>query len=234
MKREYPEAEQAILFELCAQSLEACLAARDGGAQRIELCTALSEGGLTPSHALIAEAVERSGLPVHVLLRPRGGDFVYSDAEFAQMERDMDHARELGVSGFAIGALLADGRVDSLRMQRLVERAHGLEVTFHRAFDEVVDQEGALDEVIATGCRRLLTSGGAADVYAGARSLRRLNEKAAGRIGIAAGGGLRTAHAAELARITGLRMFHGSLGMQQPTVAAVREMIALLRQGSGG
>ncbi len=208
------------------------MAARDGGAHRIELCTALQEGGLTPSPAMIAAAVECSDLPVYVLLRPRAGGFVYSGDEFALIEREMERARSLGASGFVAGVLLADGQVDIERMRRLVDCADGLEVTFHRAFDEAVDLERALEDVIVTGCRRLLTSGGAPDVLAGAERLRRLREQGAGRIAIAAGGGLRTAHAAELARITGLRMFHGSLGMQGPTADAVREMIAQLQLGA--
>src|SRR5882724_7158237 len=98
-----------IVFELCAESIAGCIAARDGGADRIELCTGLSEDGLTPSHALITEAIRRSGLPVHVLLRPRGGDFVYSADEFALMRVDLLHAKELGAAGIVLGVLQADG-----------------------------------------------------------------------------------------------------------------------------
>src|SRR5215475_7929784 len=124
-----------ITFELCAESLEACLVAREGGADRIELCSALSEDGLTPSHAMIRAAVQRSGLPVYVLLRPRGGDFVYDDGEFALMREDLLHARDLGASGFAVGVLRANGSVDVERTRELVELAAPLEVTFHRGFD---------------------------------------------------------------------------------------------------
>jgi copper homeostasis protein len=200
-----------IVFEVCAEDLESCVAAREGGADRIELCCALAEGGLTPSHALIGAAVAHSGLPVYTILRPRGGDFVYSDAEFALMQEDLEHARSLGVSGFVAGILRPNGNVDDNRMRLLVEQATPLEMTFHRAFDAAVNLEHALEDVIATGCRRLLTSGGAADVYTGAKRLRHLREQADERIAIAIGGGLRLETAAEVARVTGASQFHGSV-----------------------
>ena len=200
-----------IVFEVCAEDLESCVAAREGGADRIELCCALIEGGLTPSHALISAAIAQSGLPVYTILRPRGGDFVYSDAEFALMQEDLEHARSLGVSGFVAGVLRPNGTVNGDRMRLLVEQATPLEMTFHRAFDAAENLEHALEDVIATGCRRLLTSGGAADVYTGAVNLRHLGEQADGRIAIAVGGGLRRETAAEVARVTGAWQFHGSV-----------------------
>jgi copper homeostasis protein len=200
-----------IIFELCAESIQACLAAREGGADRIELCTALSEGGLTPSHGLTRAAVQRSGLPVHVLLRPRGGDFLYTDDEFNLMREDLLHARTLGASGFVLGILRPDGTVDVERTRELVDLAGPLEITFHRAFDYTISLEQALEDVIATGCRRVLTSGGERDVLAGADRLAQLVELAAGRIEIAAGGGLRIKDAAALARATRASHFHGSL-----------------------
>lgn len=200
-----------IVFELCAESIDACLAAREGGANRIELCSALSEGGLTPSHGLIREAVGRSGLPVHVLLRPRGGDFVYTDAEFDVMSEDLKHLHRLGASGAVLGVLNRDGSIDVERTRALVEMAGSLEVTFNRAFDHVASLDDALEDVIAAGCRRVLTSGGARDVVSGGRSLARLIEKAAGRIDIAVGGGLRLKNAAAVARATGAQHFHGSI-----------------------
>jgi copper homeostasis protein len=200
-----------IIFELCAESIQACLAAREGGADRIELCTALSEGGLTPSHGLTREAVRRSGLPVHVLLRPRGGDFLYTDDEFTLMREDLLHARTLGASGFVLGILRTDGTVDIERTRELVNLAAPLEITFHRAFDYTASLEQALEDVITTGCRRVLTSGGERDVLAGADRLAQLVKIAAGRIEIAAGGGLRIKDATALARATRASHFHGSL-----------------------
>jgi len=201
----------SVVFELCAESLRGCIAALEGGAHRIELCSALSEGGLTPSHALIEAAVLQSGLPVHVLLRPRAGDFVYSDHEFALMQSDLQHARTLGASGFVAGIVDSKGRIDERRMRQLVQLAGDLEVTFHRAFDMLVDLDEALEQIIATGCRRLLTSGGTVDVQAGADRLRSLRERAADRIVIAAGGGLRASNAAYVAATSGLNHFHGSV-----------------------
>jgi copper homeostasis protein len=202
---------RSIIFELCAETMQACFAAREGGANRIELCSALSEGGLTPSHAFIQAAVKQSGLPVYVLLRPRAGDFVYSDEEFAMMREDLLHARALGASGFVLGVLRADGTVDVERTRELVELSAPLEVTFHRAFDLTPSLDEALEDVIATGCRRVLTSGGETDVVAGAGNLARLVEQAAGRVTIAVGGGLRLEKAAFVARATQARHFHGSM-----------------------
>ena len=200
-----------ITFELCAETLQACLAAREGGADRIELCSALSAEGLTPSHAFIKAAIERSGLPVHVLLRPRAGDFLYSEAEFALMREDLVHARSLGASGFALGLLHADGTVDVERTRELVKLAAPLEVTFHRAFDVTPSLDAALEDVITAGCGRVLTSGGERDTAAGASRLARLVERAAGRIDIAVGSGLRLDNAAQVARATLARHFHGSV-----------------------
>ena len=211
---------RTIVFELCAESVEAGLAARDGGAGRIELCSALSEGGLTPSHGLVCEVVERSGLPVHVMVRPRGGDFVYSDEEFAVMRRDVGHLRSLGVAGLVFGLLHGDRSVDVKRTAELVTLAGPLEVTFHRAFDHAGNLSEALEDVIRAGCRRVLTSGGENDVETGAASLALLVKQAAGRIEIAVGGGLRLQNAAALARATGAQHFHGSLRrfVMEPTV----------------
>lgn len=200
-----------ITFELCAESLEACLVAREGRADRIELCSALSEDGLTPSHAMIRAAVQRSGLPVYVLLRPQGGDFLYEDGEFALMREDLLHARDLGASGFALGILHANGRIDVERTLELVELAAPLEVTFHRAFDVTPSLEEALEDVISAGCRRVLTSGGERDVVAGSSRIARLVERAAGRIEVAAGGGLRLENATSVARATKATGFHGSV-----------------------
>jgi copper homeostasis protein len=206
-----------IVFELCAQSVEACIAARAGGAHRLELCTALSEGGLTPSHGLIREAVVKSGLPVYVLLRPRGGDFLYTSEELKVMREDLIHARSLGVSGIVLGLLRADGTVDVEQTRELVELAGPLEVTFNRAFDRAASHTQALEDVIATGCKRVLSSGGERDVVRGAESLGCLVKQAAGRIDIAVGGGLRISNAAPVARATGAQHFHGSVLRHVPS-----------------
>ena len=216
-----------ITFELCAETLAACLAAREGGAHRIELCSALSEEGLTPSHALIRAAVEQSGLPIYILLRPRGGDFVYSDEDFRLIREDLIHASELGASGFALGVLHPDGRVDVERTRELVALAAPLEVTFHRAFDVTPSIDVALEDVIAAGCRRVLTSGGEHDVVTGTTALARLVEKAGDRIAVAAGGGLRADNASAVARTTRATHFHGSVRRRVSSTAAQEKSDAL-------
>jgi copper homeostasis protein len=200
-----------IVFELCAETIDACIAARNGGADRIELCSGLSEGGITPSHGLVHAAVERSGLPVHALVRPRGGDFLYSASEVSVMADDIVHMKHLGVAGVVFGLLHPDGTVDRDRTRALVELARPMQVTFHRAFDATPSLTDALEDVIALGCDRVLTSGGQRDVIAGASSLAALVQQAADRIQVAAGGGLRLKNAASLARLTGATHFHGSL-----------------------
>jgi len=200
-----------MIFELCAETIDACLVAREGGAHRIELCSGLSEGGMTPSHGLIQEAVERSGLPVHVLVRPRGGNFVYSAAEVEVMRRDILHVKQLGAAGVVLGILKADGRVDVEATKALVQLARPMEVTFHRAFDATPVLTEALEDVVATGADRILTSGGQRNVVAGSAALAELVQLAGDRVDIAVGGGLRLQNAASLARATRARHFHGSL-----------------------
>jgi len=150
---------KTYLFELCAESVQAAQAAELGGADRIELCSQLSIGGVTPSEELIAAVIRAVSIPVHVLIRPRGGDFVYSPAEFDQMRRQIDHVKQAGAAGIAIGVLLPDGNVDLERSRELVRHARPLSVTFHRAFDETANLTGALESVIQTGADCLLTSG---------------------------------------------------------------------------
>jgi copper homeostasis protein len=199
-----------IVFELCAETADACLAARQGGAARVELCSGLSEGGLTPSHALLRAAI-RCGIPVHVLIRPRGGNYVYSADEVEVMAEDIRHAKSLGAAGVVLGLLRTDGSVDVDATRRLVELAQPMEVTFHRAFDSTASLPEALEKVIETGCRRVLTSGGHPSALQGADALAALVTQASGRIDIAVGGGLRMQNAARLARLTGASHFHGSL-----------------------
>ena len=224
-------AMRTMIFELCAETMQACIAARDGGADRIELCSALSEDGLTPSHGLLQEAILQSGLPVHGLVRPRGGDFVYSAAEIAVMERDILHMRELGAAGIVLGLLKSDGTVDVDATRRLVELARPLKVTFHRAFDGTPSLTDALEDVIAADCDRVLTSGGRPDAVQGADILARLVVQAGERIEVAIGGGLRLANAAELALRTGASSFHGSLSVDRtPTAEDVCAMVVQLRR----
>ena len=197
-----PSLHPAGQLEICAETVQACSAATEGGAHRIEICSALAQGGLTPSHALIHSAIEAgNGLPVHVLLRPRGGNFIYSEVEFKLICEDLEHSAALGVSGFVVGFLNPDGAIDEARTAAIVKLAQGREVTFHRAFDHARDLSEALEHIIALGCHRVLTSGGKPTVREGMHTIAALANQAAGRICIAAGGGVTPAVAAELLRL---------------------------------
>jgi copper homeostasis protein len=200
-----------FFFELCAESAEAVCAAESGGANRIELCSQLTLGGTTPTRELMAASVKAVSIPVYVLIRPRAGDFVFSLQEYELMRRQIDEAKSAGASGIALGVLRADGSVDVKRTAALVEYAHPLEVTFHRAFDETTDLGAALEQVIETGATGLLTSGGATDVLKGAEEIGRLQQKADGRIHVIAGGGLRLGSLVEVVRRSRAFSLHGSL-----------------------
>ena len=210
-------------FELCAESLDACRVARAGGAHRLELCTDLRVGGLTPPLSMIEAAVECSGLPVHVLLRPTAASFLYSSGVYAAIASSMELARRAGAAGFVLGLLQADGTVDREHTRALVELAGPLPVTFHRAFDATPNLADALEDVISTGCSRVLTSGGADEVLAGASSLARLVAQAGSRVQVAVGGGLTLGNAAELAHRTGSHHYHASL--RAPATGGVPESL---------
>lgn len=199
------------LFELCAPTLAAALAADRGGADRIELCVNLPVGGVTPDDDILLSVLRTVSVPVHVLIRPRAGDFVFSRQEFAMMQREVRTARQAGAAGIATGILLPDGRVDVERTRALAELGRPMSVTFHRAFDETRDLSEALEAVIATGADTLLTSGGAQDALTGAPAIARLRTQARGRIEIMAGGGIRLANLGELIHRTGVTSLHGSL-----------------------
>jgi len=199
------------LFELCVTDLEAARTAESGGADRIELCSQLSVGGVTPDHELMTKTIQTLLIPVHVLIRPRPGDFVFSSAEFGEMKRQIERAKAAGAAGVATGVLLPDGRVDVERTRELVALAKPMKVTFHRAFDETPDMVGALEDVIRCGVDCLLTSGGEPDVLTGAESIAKLRTLAAGRLDVMAGGGLQLASLVEVLRRTGVSHLHGSL-----------------------
>lgn len=201
----------SLLREACCPSLEAVLAAGRTGACRIELCERLEIGGVTPSEALLRAALAATDLPVNVLVRPRGGDFVYDEAEVEAMLESIRLCRALGANGVVIGALTPSGAVDLPVMRRLVAAAKGdLSVTFHRAFDETADPAAALEDIIALGCDRLLTSGHAPDAFAGRALIGALVRQAAGRIVVMAGCGVRPGNIGQIARETGAPEFHSS------------------------
>jgi copper homeostasis protein len=184
------------------------MAAEAGGAGRVELCDNLIEGGTTPSAGTIAECRARLRIPIFAMIRPRGGDFLYTDVEYAIMRRDIAHARSLGADGVVLGLLRPDGSVDVERTRALVEAARPLPVTFHRALDVARDADQALDALIALGVDRVLTSGQAATAPEGAAVIARLVRRAAGRIGILPGCGIDETNVRRLVADTGAREVH--------------------------
>lgn len=187
-----------IKTELCAYSVEACRIGAQLGVDRVELCASPAEGGVTPSLATIERVAEIKGLDVSVMIRPRGGDFLYSDDEFQTMLRDIDYARKAGATGVVFGILTADGKVDVERTRALVEAAGDMETTFHRAVDMTEDYIAAVEAVIESGCKRILTSGGYDKAIEGKTNIARAVEISRGRIEIMAGSGVVAANAKEL------------------------------------
>lgn len=183
------------MVEVCAFSLESCLTAQKAGASRIELCGGMFEGGTTPSAGLIRLATRSVQIPVYVMIRPRGGDFCYSDAEFDLMKEDIRLAKELGADGLVFGILNPDGSIDTKRTKELVELSKPLGVTFHRAFDVTNDPVGALEDVIACGCERILTSGQKNLAIDGLDLIGKLVVQANSRIEIMAGSGVNAQNA---------------------------------------
>lgn len=198
------------ILEVCAGSVQSAIAARDGGAARVELCAALEIGGVTPSAGLMREVRKVEGLKMHVLIRPRGGDFLYDESEAETMVQDIITARECGADGVVIGALTADGDIDTALCRRLVEAARGMSVTFHRAFDMCRNPKQALEDIIALGCNRILTSGQAATALAGTALLRELVEAAGERLKIMPGCGVNAQNAATILDACGAQEIHAS------------------------
>lgn len=198
------------LLEVCAGDIESVHAAAAGGAARVELCSALSEGGVTPSVGFLCQALRVPGLRVHVLIRPRGGDFLYTPEEVDAMVGDIRACREAGAHGVVIGALTPDGDIDIEACRRMKEAAGDMSVTFHRAFDLCRNPLEALDTIIELGCDRLLTSGQAATALEGIPQLRSLHDRAAGRLVILAGGGVSPDNAAEILAGSGTNEVHAS------------------------
>lgn len=201
------------MFEVCVDNIFSVRNAFNGGADRIELCSALSEGGLTPSVGFLKSARKetRPDFPIFVMIRPRGGDFVYDSAEVDIMEEDINNfKRNGGADGFVFGLLTRDKRIDVENCSRLLEAAKPLPVTFHRAFDELDRVDEGLDAIIELGFARLLTSGGAATAEEGVEVISRLVERSNGRLIIMPGSGVMPANLRAILTTTGAKEFHGS------------------------
>ena len=197
-------------FEICANSVASCIAAQEGGADRVELCSGIPEGGTTPSFGMIRKARASIDIALNVIIRPRGGDFLYSEDELEEMIHDIRIAEELGADGLVFGCLTKEGNIDKRAMSILMEAAGSLPVTFHRAFDHSADPLKALEDIIELGCARILTSGCRPTALEGAALLAQLVEKAGDRIIIMPGCGVKESNIAEIAWLSGAREFHFS------------------------
>ncbi len=198
-------------LEVCAGSLLSALAAQEGGAFRVELCDNLYEGGTTPSIGTIELARLKLSIKLHVIIRPRGGDFLYSDLEYVIVKRDVERCRNSRVDGVVIGFLTADGRVDIERTLEIVEMARPMAVTFHRAFDMARDPFEALEDLKKTGVDRILTSGQKNSAIDGADLIERLIRQSAGKISIMPGGGLNEHNISVFAKQVRAKEYHATL-----------------------
>jgi copper homeostasis protein len=205
------------VLEICCYNLASAILAQQAGAQRVELCADPGDGGTTPGYGVIATARKRLHIELYPIIRPRGGDFLYTEEEFGIMMKEVALCKQLGCDGVALGLLNADGTVDTQRTARLVELAYPLGVTFHRAFDRTPDPFAALEEIIAAGCERILSSGQRPTATEGAALLRELVGKADDRILIMPGSGVRASNIDELVRSTGASEFHTSASRLVPS-----------------
>lgn len=210
------------LIEVCVEGIDGLMAAEAGGGDRAELCASLIEGGITPSLGVVKQALRRATIPFTVIVRPRGGDFLYSEAEFATMLDDVAAFRELGVHGVVAGCLTQDGRIDETRMAAIAAAAGPLPVTCHRAFDMTRDPEEAIEALVASGVARVLTSGQRDTALEGLEILRRTVRAAAGRIKVMACGGLDETNIARVARESGADELHFAAPMTVPSAMAYR------------
>lgn len=199
-----------MTLEVCAYNIRSCRIAEKAGAKRIELCADAVHGGTTPSHGLVEFALNHLSIPVFPMIRPRGGNFIYDEDEIAIMKRDIKVCKELGCTGLATGVQLPDRTIDVEQLKRIVEWAYPMSVTCHKVFDRTPDAFNALEDVIAAGCSRILTSGLAKTATEGAAVLTALVQQAKGRIVIMPGGGVRSSNIAALAKETGAVEFHSS------------------------
>jgi copper homeostasis protein len=223
-----------VAVEACVDAIDAALEAERGGASRIELCGELMQGGVTPSAGLIAAVWDRIDIPLFVLVRPRTGDFLYTDDELDVMRRDIEQVKSLGVDGIAIGVLTADGDVDVDRMRSLIDLARPMSVTFHRAFDLVRDRDAAVEALLALGVDRVLTSGGAATALEGADAIAALVDVVGDRMIVMAGGSITAANVAGIVARTGVPEVHvRGAGRVVSAMRHRREAVSISKTGAG-
>ena len=206
-----------VVLEIAAFNIEAALNALAAGADRIEFCENPQEGGTTPSFGSLANLIPLATKPVFPIIRPRGGDFFYTTNEFNAMRSDILMVRKLDYTGIVLGLLNADGTVDTERTKRLVDIASPMEVTFHRAFDRCIDPFKALEDIISTGCKRILTSGQVPNAADGIPLLKKLIEQAGDRIKIIPGSGVRSNNIQEIIQSTGAKEIHSSARQMHPS-----------------
>lgn len=199
-----------MLLEVCAFNIQSCFIAEKAGALRIELCADPLQGGTTPSHGLIRYALEHISIPIFPMIRPRGGNFVYDADEIAIMKKDILACKELGCPGIATGIQSPSGNIELVQLKKIVEWAYPMTVTCHKVFDVTPDASQSLEDVIAAGCERVLTSGLSKTAIEGASVLAKLMAQAAGRIIIMPGGGVRSSNIAQLVQETGATEYHSS------------------------
>ncbi len=203
--------EKKYIIEIATSDFVTTKSAVAGGADRIELCANLAEGGTTPTYGTIKQCREAFSVLIYPIIRPRGGDFLYTEEEFSIMLNEVKLCKELGCDGVVIGMLNRDGRIDTARSAKLVEAAYPMGVTFHRAFDRCLDPFEAMEQLVEMGCERILTSGQLPTVTEGADQIAALNKQADERIIIMPGSGLRKENIKWLAEKTGCHEFHSSL-----------------------
>lgn len=195
-------------LEICVDNVESAIVSQLAGADRVELCDNLFEGGTTPSYGTISSVRNNISIGLNVIIRPRGGDFLYKAYEYDVMRRDIDICKKCGVDGIVTGILKANGDIDIKRTAMLIEYAYPLPVTFHRAFDLCADPEKGLEDIISTGASRLLTSGQKDKASDGSELIRKLLEQAKQRIIIMPGSGINESNISWIANITGAKEFH--------------------------
>ncbi|MEX1202287.1 MAG: copper homeostasis protein CutC [Ferruginibacter sp.] len=211
------------ILEIIGFTIEGCIAAESAGAHRIELCDNPEEGGTTASYGFIKVARAAVSIDLYPIIRPRGGDFLYNEAEFEAMKVDVQICKQLACDGVVIGILMADGKVDKKRCQQLISLAYPMQVTFHRAFDRTNDLFQSLEDVIELGCDRILTSGGFPNALEGAELLNLLIQKAGHRIIIMPGSGVNAQNIATISALTGATEFHSSARIHIPSAMSFNQ-----------